>query len=57
MIKTVANGEYVYEGYEINRFLPAVKLDKAIENHLHFELSYDGNIVNPLDHLNKELKN
>lgn len=32
MIKTVANGEYVYEGYEINRFLPAVKLDKAIEN-------------------------
>lgn len=30
--KTFVSGEYAYDGYDLNRFLPAVKLDKAIQN-------------------------
>ena len=32
------------------------ELDKKIGNHLHFELFYDGKVVNPLEHLNKEIQ-
>lgn len=31
------------------------ELDKELGNHLHFELLYKGNIVNPEEHLNKEI--
>ena len=32
------------------------ELDKKIGNHLHFELFYDGKVVNPTEHLNKEIQ-
>ena len=32
------------------------ELDKKIGNHLHFELFYDGKVVNPIEHLNKEIE-
>lgn len=32
------------------------KLDEELGNHLHYELYIDGKIVNPEDHLNKEIK-
>ena len=53
---SVKKGDVIFQGQSIGKS-GTNELDKAIGNHLHFELSYDGNIVNPLDHLNKELKN
>ena len=52
---SVKKGDTIFQGQPIGKS-GTNELDKAIGNHLHFELSYDGNIVNPLDHLNKELK-
>ena len=52
---SVKKGDTIFQGQPIGKS-GTNELDKSIGNHLHFELSYDGNIVNPLDHLNKELK-
>ena len=52
---SIKKGDTIFQGQPIGKS-GTNELDKAIGNHLHFELSYDGNIVNPLDHLNKELK-
>ena len=52
---SVKKGDIIFQGQPIGKS-GTNELDKSIGNHLHFELSYDGNIVNPLDHLNKELK-
>ena len=52
---SVKKGDTIFQGQPIGKS-GTNELDKVIGNHLHFELSYDGNIVNPLDHLNKELK-
>jgi hypothetical protein len=30
--KTIANNEYVYDGYDYNRFLPAVKLNMSLRS-------------------------
>ena len=52
---SVKKGDSIFQGQPIGKS-GTNELDKVIGNHLHFELSYDGNIVNPLDHLNKELR-
>ena len=52
---SVKKGDTIFQGQPIGKS-GTNELDKAIGNHLHFELSYDGNIVNPLYHLNKEIK-
>ena len=52
---SVKKGDSVFQGQQIGKS-GTNELDKVIGNHLHFELSYDGNIVNPLEHLNKELR-
>lgn len=52
---SVKKGDNIFQGQPIGKS-GTNELDKSIGNHLHFELSYDGNIVNPMEHLNKELK-
>lgn len=51
----VKKGDTISQGQSIGKS-GVNELDKSIGNHLHFELSYDGNIVNPIEHLNKELQ-
>ncbi len=52
---TVKKGDTISQGQVIGKS-GKNELDKSIENHLHFELLYDGKIVNPTEHLNKEIK-
>lgn len=51
----VKKGDTISQGQVIGKS-GKNELDKSIENHLHFELLYDGQIVNPTEHLNKEIK-
>lgn len=51
---SVKKGDTVSQGQVIGKS-GTNDLDKEIGNHLHFELFYDGNVVNPTDHLNKEI--
>lgn len=52
---TVKKGDTISQGQVIGKS-GKNELDKSVENHLHFELLYDGKIVNPTEHLNKEIK-
>lgn len=51
---SVKKGDTISQGQVIGKS-GTNELDKEIGNHLHFELFYDGNIVNPTEHLNKEI--
>ena len=52
---TVKKGDIISQGQVIGKS-GTNELDKAIGNHLHFELFYDGKVVNPIEHLNKEIE-
>ena len=51
----VKKGDTINQGQVIGKS-GTNELDKSIGNHLHFELFYNGIIVNPQEHLNKEIK-
>ena len=51
----VKKGETISQGQVIGKS-GTNELDKKIGNHLHFELFYDGKVVNPTKHLNKEIE-
>ena len=51
----VKKGDTISQGQVIGKS-GKNELDKEIGNHLHFELLYDGQRVNPTEHLNKEIK-
>lgn len=52
---TVKKGDTISQGQIIGKS-GTNELDKAMGNHLHFELFYNGKVVNPLEHLNKEIE-
>ncbi len=52
---SVKKGDTIQQGQTLGKS-GTNELDKSIGNHLHFELSYDGNMVDPMNHLNKELQ-
>ena len=52
---SVKKGETISQGQLIGKS-GTNELDKKIGNHLHFELFYDGKVVNPIEHLNKEIQ-
>ena len=52
---TVKKGDIISQGQVIGKS-GTNELDKAMGNHLHFELFYEGKVVNPIEHLNKEIE-
>ncbi len=52
---SVKKGDVINQGQIIGKS-GSNEMDKDLGNHLHFELYFKGSVVNPLDYIDKELK-